>query len=500
MCEEFVQCMTISEYSRSPMDEGHENLHTHEVDPTNSELAILKLQTGDYFSNFYSRLRGVEIFQPEFLTHITNKTLEIIETNNTAAELFSSDEYKTLKERDKEQRGKCALGICHCIDGRIPTPHLIDQAGSTWETAAGILATEKSVFGDGSMGLESSRLEEAIIERAQNAEKGPLLEVLFAHTSISDPEHGCGAMIAEREKGTYPPDADLVAENLKILQDRGRVITDIYNRNVHEAKNQVATAAITGVYDTDHMGLIFGYGTESPLSTTELTRLLSPQITEAFSQSAEEISEGMYAETFAKVETFLEQKKKRLLINDYLLSNDSLNQQFNSFIEKNHPELTADQKQALKYLIVRNISFQYTTGTFEDTEHHHHPFAHHGEGYQSVSLDGITLGQYDPENQVFGANPSSAEEAIKHIKTQCTLMDKIGEAERPYILFLSKAIPSGQTNGFMENERGILKKTWTRVLQDKEIMARVRNGELCVIPTLIESKTRRVLDVPNFAR
>ena len=32
---------------------------------------------------------------------------------------------------------------------------------------------------------------------------------------------------------------------------------------------------------------------------------------------------------------------------------------------------------------------------------------HHGEGYQAVALDGITMGQHDPENQVFGACPSN---------------------------------------------------------------------------------------------
>ena len=110
------------------------------------------------------------------------------------------------------------------------------------------------------------------------------------------------------------------------------------------------------------------------------------------------------------------------------------------------------------------------------------------------------MGQYDPEHQVFGASPSSAEEAIDIVTTQCALMDSIGKAERPYILFLSRAIPGViAANGLLENERGILRKTFNKVLGAPEIFDRVKKGELAIIPVLLD-KTRRPVEIPNFAR
>lgn len=456
----------------------------------------LKGQLNDYFVSLYQRLDGWQLDESqtgEFVDGITERANTIIGLNNKVSDYYKSDEYLALKEEEKKQRNGCAIGIVQCIDGRISIPHFVDQSASVWETAAGILQLEESPL-DGRPMLKSKRLHRAIAERAQNPDKDPLLEVLVAHTSLSDPEHGCGAMIAKRTSGEYPAGADLVLENLKIHNQRAEVITNIYNANVHASKEKLKQAAITAVYDTDHMSLVLGYGTDTVLNATDLAANLVDEIS-----STVAIAAGLYRDNFKDVETFSQQKKDIITINEFLLENARFNDVTNAQIEANFPDLVDAQKGALKYLIARNVSFQYLSGLYENSEHtHHHPFAHHGEGYQAVALDGVTLGQQDPENQVFGAAPSSAEEAIAHIQTQCILSDKIGVAEKPYILFVSKTFAGDLQNGNRENEEGLLMETWVRVLRDAYIRDRVIKGELAVVPVLINSSTRETISVPNF--
>ena len=187
-------------------------------------------------------------------------------------------------------------------------------------------------------------------------------------------------------------------------------------------------------------------------------------------------------------------------LNEFILANETFNKIMDSHIESNYPELIEAQRQALKYIMARDTSFQYMTGLYKEADYPSHPYSDHEEDYQAVSLDGITMGQYDPEHQVFGSSPASAEEAIDHIKTQCDLMDSIGKAEKPYILFLSKAVPGIlASNGMLENERGILRKTFTRILMDRTLNARIRRGELAIIPVIL-NQIRKVVQIPNFAK
>lgn len=469
--------------------DNKENMETNET---------IDNQLGNYLTSLYQRLEGWQLDESqteEFVGEAVQRANTIINLNNEISNYYKSDEYLNLKEEEKKQRNGCAIGIVQCIDGRISIPHFVDQSASVWETAAGILQLEESPL-DGRPMLKSKRLHRAIAERAQNPEKDPLLEVLVAHTSLSDPEHGCGAMIAKRTSGEYSQDADLVLENLKIHNQRAEVITSIYNANVHPSKEKLQRAAITAVYDTDHMSLVLGYGTDNILNATDVAASLVEEISSNVEPS---IPPGLYKENFKEVDTFSQQKKDIITINKFLLENDGFNNLVNAQIEANFPDLVSAQRGALRYLVARNVSFQYLSGLYENSEHtHHHPFAHHGEGYQAVALDGVTLGQQDPENQVFGAAPSSAEEAIAHIQTQCILSDKIGVAEKPYILFVSKTFAGDLQNGNRENEEGLLMETWTKVLRDAYIRDRVVKGELVVVPILINSSTRETISVPNF--
>lgn len=463
----------------------------------------LSQQLDNYLKDFYARMvtKGEFDVKPS-LESIRRQGLHIIDINNRVSEMHDSERYQDQKERHKRQRGRCAIGMCQCIDGRNSIPHGIDQVGSVWETKAGILKLEDSPFGDGIKTLESSRLEESIAERAQNSEKGPLLEVLFAHTSLHNPDHGCGAMKQRLANGVVPEGTtDLVLENLRLHEESAKVIDGIYNRNVSDESKKLAKVAIAGVQDTDTMGYVFGYETDAPLRTTTLAAELEDALTEGLTNKyGVKIPAGTFRKNFNEIETFLDQSDFIYEGNEVLLKNDHFLDSVNSFLDKTHPELVEDQRQAFRYMVARNVSFQHLTGLYKEAGHPNHPFSDHEEDYQAVSLDGITMGQYDPEHQVFGASPANAEEAIDHITTQCALMDSIGKAEKPYMLFLSRTVPGIlASNGMLENERGILRKTFTIILKDQVINKRIRSGELALVPVLLD-KTRRTVQIPNFAK
>jgi hypothetical protein len=81
---------------------------------------------------------------------------------------------------------------------------------------AGLLETEEIERPDGSTKtiLKDTRLTVALIDEAK---RGPVLEVLLAHTDLSNPHHGCGAMMQAQARNLekYPEGIDLVLANLE---------------------------------------------------------------------------------------------------------------------------------------------------------------------------------------------------------------------------------------------------------------------------------------------
>lgn len=500
-------------YEREAADsfipEGRFNTEDVLDDEGDHEFHPLYEELNDYLNSLYARVHpDLDLNQIKPLVERFKKSLlAIIDENNLVEQISHSERFVDIKNEHKKQRGKCVIGICQCIDGRCSIPHTIGQIGSVWETKAGILKSEKSPI-DHKVDLESSRLQESISDRARKGR--PLLEVLFAHTSLSNPDEGCGAMKERLARGDVPDEiTDLVLENLRLHQRSAKIIDQIYNRNVTKKEDELEKVAITGVFDTDTMGYVFGYENaheaertgkpaKGTLSTTELTREFEQDIEDAFIfYPLEPIAPGFFRNDFHTVDNIIPQEELMLDINRFLFANPEFIEKIDDFLDENHPDLVEDQRQAFRYLVTRKVSSTYLNGLHRHKEIPDHPFSEHGEDYQAISLDGITLGQYDPEHQVFGASPASAEEAVEHVVTQCELMDTIGKVEKPYKLFLSR---TSSINGNMNNERGILRKTFLKLLHNKTIMGRVRDGELVVIPILIDSKTRQVVEIPNFGR
>lgn len=469
---------------------------------------------GSYLTGFYSRLWSVEelSFRPEAIQVAGSRALEIIDRNNLIARLISSEDYEEVVAREKILRGPCALGASICIDGRLPILHMFGRVVNCWEKTAGEIQIEPSPV-DSSPQLSSGRLTEAIIDRVS---KGQLLEILIAHTSLKDPAHGCGAMIARQLQGEFLPGDDLVLENLKIHKQSAEAITGLYNRAAEAyGGEKLERVAIAAVFDTDTMGFMFGYGEENPLFTTDLSYHLIEKDGELVSSLVKRFGQaygqpGGLRLLFTEADLYVGIERMLANISSFLLDYEKFRDPVDNYLALRLSDLTSEQQQALRFVIARNVAFQYLTGLYKekDKEHPDHPFAAHGEGYQAISLEGVSPGQFDPEEQVFGASPDTVEESIDHILTQCTLMDKGKVAEEPYILFVSTATSIGRAEGILagerveaalERDRGRNRELWNKILHNQDIMDRVKKGGLLVVPVLIDDRTRQIVEVLNHA-
>ncbi len=471
------------------------------------EMSPLEANLESYFGNLYSRMNPDLAQDERFLQEIQSRSLAIINRNNKVAEILKSPFYKEVIENDKELKGPCAVNVDICIDGRIPDIHLLGLTGNTWETGAGIIGLRESPL-DGQMELESSRLTEAVIERTEK-ENPQMIQILTAHTSLSEhrrlaqnnfeklPDHGCGKMKKMHLDGEVT-NRDLVAANLEIHEQSAQAFTDLYNRAA-EANNvePLRKVAITAVYDTDTMGLMLGYGTDHELFTTDITRgiVADQRINEDLTRIAGE--PGSMKDTFTDVDKIIDLETQVMKTTEYLMNDDTFKGSFEKYSSSYLQDYTDEQKHALFYTLTRNIAFQRTSGVYveQDSHDHAHPFVHHGEGYQSLSMDGAIVGEFDPEVQVFGAMVSTDQEAVGHIKIQTGLMESIKATEPPYIMFLSNSLTNGATPEVLERARGQLRELYRTIKSDTEIMDWIKTGKLVPVPVLIDSKTREIRDV-----
>src|SRR5690606_10568318 len=160
---------------------------------------------------------------------------------------------------------------------------------------------------------------------------------------------------------------------------------------------------ITAVYDTDTMGIMLGYGTDHELFTTDITRgiVADPRINAELTDIAGEA--GSMREEFTNVDRIIDLETRVMNTTEYLMNDESFKGSFETYSTTYLNDYTDEQKNALFYTLSRNIAFQRTSGVYAQEDDHAHQFVHHGEGYQSLSMDGAIVGEFDPEVQVFGA-------------------------------------------------------------------------------------------------
>jgi len=468
----------------------------------------------NYFTKFNSYFSNkdpsgevdVPLFDTTSSERITQHFEDIIGRNRITSLILASREYEKVVEDEKDLRGKdTALGISKCIDGRLSTLWAEGRAMKVHETMAGLLETEEIEKPDHSKKtiLKDTRLSVAIIDEAQ---RGPVLEILLAHTDLSDPHHGCGAMMQDRTRhpDKYPEGTDLVLANLNQHKKAALAIDTLYNDAAEPLGKKQEKTAITAVYDTATMGLVLGYGEENKgFSTTDIAREMEWHTREyLINQDGKELhtindyAAGIIRGKLEDPEYIIENEKlinglSRTLLN----ANNPFYQQIQSYIE-NHVELSllsAPQQKALRFYLARTTALQYLSGAYNGN----HPYSDHNEIMQSVSTDGAAVGQFMPD-QVFCANPND-DGIIDHIITQTNIMgsNRSTPKQTPYLLFVAGVLSEDQDVSSAERARGYHLDLCRKILYHPQIQQAIMDQKLLLVPVMIDGKTRDLKEILN---
>lgn len=499
----------------------------------NSERKIgLKIeaidQARDYFNSLRNNIRydsnTVEaVYGSENLLHPTSEiadraerlALEAIDRNNRMADVLSNRTFQEMQDRQRKQRGNCAVGKIICMDGRIATPHTDGPNTGVQEAMGGYIPTAVSKL-TGRVELMSQTLDRAIQDRPKQL-ASQILEVNEAHAKIKYDANGSLIVTSNcvaiekfqkeaEQRGEPFSSNDLVAENFRLMEPSTDAITRKYNDAAREAgKPELDKVVIRAVFDTESQGLLIGYGEEeTPLFTSALLEQMESILIVDLFHDPRLREPGYFRESFTRIDRFIEKEELTTDLIDYFLNSRLFNRNMTEARQRLNEldGLTDEQFQALSSTIAKNMAFQWLTGLHKRALAPTHPFAQHNERYQAITLDdgyGATVGKNDPEIQVFTANTATVPEAIDHIKTKVSLMGS-NDAQKPYILFICSGIAEKYTNDpdVRKQARAIVGRTFKAITQNDDVANYVTSGLLVPIPAIVSSRTNRVIDVPNL--
>lgn len=423
----------------------------------------------------------------------------IIARNNQVAKILETPGYRSIVKAKKKLLGKTILGYVLCIDGRIPAIFLGGRFSRYFETPAAEITVIKRKS-DGKLIPDSTDLNEAL--RIAATDENDLLEIVLAHTSLTNPHHGCGAMAGKRQAGILDKNLSNEEANLKLIKEQSiPALTNVYN----EFREQLGfeplkTVALAALYDTDTFGLIFNFDLkEKSLSTTDLTKEFSENLDDYFVKN--NLVLGTFKEKFSDLKFLVHFSSNLLLITEHILAEKAVPEllyKIEEYIELNFPDLTSDQRQALKFVIVRNVALQFLIGSCNIKKSHlDHPFAEHGEGYMAVAMRGGTIGKFDPENQAFACSPSDPQSGIATINVMLSIMGDSPKI-KPYILFVCNSVNGRdlkENNQIIQRLMGSNAGLLRDIIQDEKLGKMIESGEMILVPVLISEDTREVLRI-----
>lgn len=425
-------------------------------------------------------------FAPETATRV----LDIMGRNHLMSHVLTTPEYITIIEDEKKLRGDedITVGIARCIDGRLPNQD--NRLFKIHESKAGLLetttVTHPATFQEKKV-LTSGRMIEAI---KGEADKGPLLQILLAHTHQAVAPCDCGAMNAIIDN--YPPNTDLLQENINLHKNAAEAIDTLYNEEVmyHKKPERMqARTAITAVYETNTQGIVLGYGEDTDIySTTSLAIEIA---------SLKNNYVGALVGKKLDITKVVSNEKKIYEVTKALLDDTSLFfNRTSEYIERNQTlrDLNQAQRQALIFYLGRTTAIQLLTQSFDESVDN--PFRKHNEEFQSLSADDVAVGQILP-GQVFVSSPHPSQ-AVDHVVTQYKLMNHyVPERKKPDILFISNAQSSGLQEGRRDSSKGSTIEMLRKIYTDPEIRELIRSQELLPIPVIIDEKTRDIKHIFN---
>lgn len=425
----------------------------------------------------------------------------IIERNNQVAKILENPNFRSLVKKERQLLGSTILGLVFCIDGRIPAIFLGGRFARHFEIPAAEISVIKRKS-DGKLVPDSTDLNEGL--RRVATDEDDLLEIVCAHTSLLDPHHGCGAMAAKRNANLLDPKLSNEQANLKIIKEKSiPALTNIYNefRQQHGLE-PLKVVGISALYDTDTFGIILNYDLRDQhdsLSTTQLTTKYQDTLDDFFIKN--NLVFGAFKDKFSELKFLTPFSKNIVQIIEAILDSKvapDLLQEVNDYIEQHYIELTDSQQKALRFILIRNIAFQYLTGLCKVKKSTlHHPFATHEEGYMSVAMRGATIGKFDPASQAFASTPADPGQAIHNINTMLSIMGDSAKI-KPYILFICNSVNNRdlrENNHIIQRLMGSNAGLLRDIIADKKLGGMIENGELIPVPVLIEEDTRELLKI-----
>lgn len=429
--------------------------------------------------------------------------LSIIHRNNDVAAILKAPEYLKISQNMRDFLNGVALGLVFCIDGRIPAIFIGGRFALHWEIPAAKLKVTKRKS-DGNIIPESSELCEAL--RLLVSRGKEVIEIVFAHTSLLNPSHGCGAMETMRKNGIIKGDISNEEANLKIIESVTiPALTNLYNEfRLQKGFEPLKTVGISALYDTDTFGIILNYDKNKPansLSTTDLTNKYKEALNDYLIK--DNLVFGSFSERFSYLKYLTAFSQNVLKITSTILKNEPFEKaqnELSTYIKKSYPGMTAKQQGALQFFLARAIAMQYLTGSSSITKKtQEHPFTHHEEQYMAVSTRGTTIGKFDPQDQGFSSTPSDAQSAVLNIKTKLSIMNQAKhDGKQSKILFICNPVNkrdlkenSIQLHKIMDANAELSRA----IVADKALWEMIREEKIILTPVLIEEDTREVLKI-----
>ncbi len=527
--------------------------HAQMVKPemeTATQKTPIQLQLETYFRNFHDRILNghtpherteKDIRAEQALAY----AYELLVRNDQMSDLLHGEEYNSIRENEKKLKGTTDVGEFFCIDGRIPRIYE-SFAINTWEKAAGLIRAQRRES-DGKLIPSSSNLCESIKSKIDpNDPERDILEISKAHYDSTSPEHGCAAInlirralrreAADYETATSKEEMKIIEEDLVKKAELEEVLTPqdikaildaptpeeanliiLEKVNVEALSNYINTvreqtglpqlkrASISGLYDTATMGFEMRHNGQR-ISTTDLTNKYKDQIYQ-FAQTID-ADFGSYHSIFENPSLFLELSDKILTLETEMIENkngsfDEINTDVNNYIKNNLDDLTDNQKQALRFKILRRVSMQYLLGVSELKEGKpNHPYAHHGEKSSSVAVGGQFVGKYDLVEQQFGSSPADIESAINEILIGNLVMDtnhlKENETRVVFICSSTSYDSTEDTTDGLRNARINNAELIRGVGNNEKLKKLIKDGVIIPIPVILY-KDRKVLEIPDHS-
>lgn len=486
-------------------------MHAPEIETTaEMKSTNLRQQVKRYLGNFAT---AVEMAQKngDLKTHSeseaesrVDQVMEIINRNDRINRDLNSERYQSIREREKQLKGNIIVGITACVDPRIPR-YVFGREMSMWKVPAGEIDTARRPS-DNKRIPRSPSLRSGI-KNAANSDY-EFLEIAMAHYDSIHRDHGCaaiGAMLNDldsheslnyKEKFRISQHQKPEDSNLELLeQTTMEAVTNYYNIYREKAgKDQVKTAGVVILYDTDTIGLALRKG-DQELSTKELTSQHSSDI-----EKLQKHAKGKYKDNFTDEKVLLDFLEDITDITETLINgNHPLVHQVDNFIDDNYVDLSSAKKKALRWVFTRMCAVQYLTDTFQ-TEIPSHDFVQQVESPTSVSLMGETLGEFDTK-QHFWTSPGDSPSAIKQSALQVNVVRRAkNHSQKPTTIFVcssadshdAKTLNKGYSRSIANNESLVddlvgAPQTNSLLLSDQAIL----------IPIIINDETRETIEVPD---